>query len=134
MSQIKNFLEEICEIPSVPKWVQIKAKLILEEKDLSKTFLTPEEMLNFSSEYFGESNGFFREKSRGRGLVEKKHMIRYALHLNGVSFEKIGDLMDCDRTTTYNSIRVIRDVSSVDDDFKNQVDNFLYFLEVKKIK
>jgi len=135
MNEVKNFLVEITECNSVPKWIKIKANLILEEKSISKkSFLTGEEMLRLGLDYFGVKEDFFIKKNRKRYVVEKKHLIRYALYLNGVSFEDIAKLLYCDRTTTYNSLKYIRDVTSVDTDFRNEVDNFLNFLEVSKIK
>lgn len=134
MNEVKLFLKEIAECNSVPKWVKIKADLLLKEKSISnKTFLTGEELLKVSMEYFEINYEFFIKKDRKRTIVEKKHLIRYGLYLNGVSFEDIAKLMNCDRTTTYNSLNFVKDVSSVDDGFRNEVDNYLNFLEVKKI-
>ena len=135
MTEIETFLNEISESNSVPKWVKIKAKLILENKSISnKTFLTGEEMLKLSLEYFGVNDDIFIKKNRKRIVVEKKHLIRYGLYVNGISFENIAKLINCDRTTTYNSLKYIRDVSSVDFGFRNEVDDFLNYLEVNKIK
>lgn len=135
MSEVETFLTEIKNCESVPKWVKIKAKLILEHKSIAKkTFLTGEEMVSISKEYFGIKEDFFYKKDRRRRIVETKHLIRYGLYVNGVSFEDIAKLANCDRTTTYNSIKYIRDVSSVEPDFRNEVDNFLNYLEVHKIK
>lgn len=134
MSEVKLFLQEIAESQSVPKWVQIKASLLLEEKSISnKCFLTGEELLSASIEYFKLPKDFMEDNSRKKTLVEKKHLIRYALYLNGLSFEQIAKLINCDRTTTYNSLKFIKDVTSVDADFRNEVDNYLNYLEVKKI-
>lgn len=135
MTEVETFLMEITECHSIPKWVKIKAQLILQQRSISsKSFLTGEEMLTLSKEYFGIDQGFFYKKGRQRKVVETKHLIRYALYVNGVSFDDIAKLINCDRTTTYNSIKYIREVSSVDIGFRDEVDNFLNYIEVSKIK
>jgi chromosomal replication initiation ATPase DnaA len=134
MTNLFEFLTEIVNSNSVPRWISLKAKLLLENKELrSLSQLTADKIMELTEEYYGQKNDWIWRKNRIRAIMDRKHILRYALFKNGVKKDDIASMVKCDRTTVIHSIYVVEQVSSVDDDFRNKVEDFLLFLEAKKL-
>jgi len=84
-----------------------------------------EEILELSYEYFQVTDKIFKPKFRN----DYKHLVRYAMYLNGITNEEIAEVTNTDRTTIYHSIDFIETVSSVDKELKKTLDDYLNFLK-----
>jgi hypothetical protein len=118
-----QFLEEITLTKRyLPTWIRQKAKWLLEGR-----FVDLEDLMDRSFNYFQVDMRIFKSKKRKDSDI--KHLIRYALYIYGIPYEDIGEYTNSDRTNIYHSIEFVENVTSVDKDYKKDLDDFLEYLK-----
>ena len=140
-NELKLFLQQIKSNNYVPDWIKIKAVYFLKD-EISKIDVHSnyQEILDKSFKYFNINEFHYFSRFRNRNLpkfrnlnmIEIKHMIRYALYLHNVPFEKIAQINKCHRTTIYNSLAFIENVSETEPEFSNKLKTYLNYLSYEK--
>ena len=134
MNEIEEFLKQIESSTNTPRWIREKAKLLLANKSIDyKRKMTADNIIDISCEYFGMDKEWIAKRDQRKEIIERKHFLRYALFINEFSHDYISKIFKCDRSTIYNSIEVVDDISSVDETFKGRLDDYIQYLEIRKI-
>jgi len=125
---LRKFIKRISEDKKLPDWVRDNAKHFL-YSDSEKPYLTCQEILDYSADYFDMSVDTIINSGRHKEINDIRLLIRYAMSEFGNNSFQIADVMKIERSTVHNSLKRVNEYMQTEFGYMRKLNKYIEFIE-----